>query len=1002
MKMSKYIKMNIKKIILLLIIVSIIPTLFINVKAKNDNNNESKDYSKCTNSIVTKDINPSYEYVLNGKTAKATLTVAKGKLLIRKIDEGVYDEDTDKYTPNASVTHVDNPNQYLNKVVTADGKNPTIILKQAGSTEQATYIRVTYVLSEAYGNCDSASQYEEKTGQRITDASQTKAREITATAVIELFIPVPKEGSKIYEENTNYGTDYCKLMRANSTEEAVQIANQINSKTAKSDEKVDVGFIDKYFNPSRDYKEKYEKYLSQCYNANSVLVNYTNSKLASLISSVVKATDSLIKAQPANPSSLFQQTMAISDIKAAAEYQEGEKYDEPGKKNKHTYSFEKMPDKITVTNALKCEYRLTDKIKNINKLNSRDENNQYNYTNNEYYYAISKEKITRSYRYNYDYEDQSQIKYVNKEICEKTCEEGLIVSYGPPQAVAAGFCFEYQIKVISKVKCNVDLYDAAPTLEGYCTPVPQCEHVNIGTLTQAGPGTQFDTCIAACDGGKYTQSCSKSCYNKVYGKKGNINETALTYSGQVKQIANVDSEGKYVRSSEGIKWVNTGGRQTFARWYLEEDKKRYSDKYGVFEPDENGFKRKEYKKGGECDGKCHNSGCDGDVYLNPSTAEEDYNYNMGQYQSGLSECSAGATCSTKTSYYNINVDNYSKYDQAELKGDTQFSNQLNASSDRNILLDGNGCYNNNAQDYYAAEWSFPGTWVNNKTGEISFKNDKINGWHRVTNKFCLPLDAKSTNSNWWNLYMKMAQGKVTSETGTGSYKSTEYNDQCKDISTASSNSVSDWNIHGSTTDFGFFKWNIKISCFYATQAKDTTTTPPECKKATLNGYTTRTVDNQDLFPTTESSGKATTAAKDTGRTPGFNWTKSATISLENGKTNPNYQVDPTVLIEKIQKLKDGVFNDEKSADGEVYLDYDISLSPEQINAIKRDIKAKTLSYENWDNAKGNTKEAIYKNNMILYQSKFLNNSKYVTVNRRGLIGCNNQKDKDACLNLIGN
>ena len=246
--------------------------------------------------------------------------------------------------------------------------------------------------------------------------------------------------------------------------------------------------------------------------------------------------------------------------------------------------------------------------------------------------------------------------------------------------------------------------------------------------------------------------------------------------------------------------------------------------------------------------------------------------------------------------------------------------------------------------------------------------------------------------------MKKAQGSTSSEQGTGSYKTDEYNNKCSTISKAANTpqniDIKDWNITGSAENFGYFHWTFNISCFYATPKKETT---PDCDISPDN-YTTRTVDNQDLFPATEDSkNKTTTTSTLTGRTPGYNWTKAATISGENGK-NANYQVDPTVLIEKIQKLKDSVYNDNNA--GEDYLDYRIVLTPENINAIKNDIKQGNLSYEKWDMSS----ESKYEDNMIKYKSSFLRNTKYVSDKdkRLGLVGCNNQTSENTCAVLLKN
>ena len=51
-----------------------------------------------------------------------------------------------------------------------------------------------------------------------------------------------------------------------------------------------------------------------------------------------------------------------------------------------------------------------------------------------------------------------------------------------------------------------------------------------------------------------------------------------------------------------------------------------------------------------------------------------------------------------------------------------------------------------------SEWGFPGTYIHNKTGEISYVNPETEGWYYDANKFCMPLDADSVNAKWWEWY----------------------------------------------------------------------------------------------------------------------------------------------------------------------------------------------------------------------------------------------------------
>ncbi|MBR6949911.1 MAG: hypothetical protein IKH54_07000 [Bacilli bacterium] len=985
MKMSKC-----KKKIIALIILTIIMNYMtiINVNAAKTNESKTtttstcnaeteKTYKSCTSKYISTEYNPSYDYTIdNSGNAKIAFTTVKGTLKIAKIEEGAYDDDAEVFTPVNGTVLVSNANKYIGKIIYNNDdsnkkNNPTFTIAKSPSSDR-TYVKVTLVISgETDCYCDSAEAFEKKYGVSILTAKEEDLiKKDGASARIELFIPAPDNGKVSSEINTNYDTIYCQFMRSNGKD------NNINQQILKD------GIIDSttlgYFN--EEYKTNYQKLIPGCYSPYNVRVNYTYTEKDKQLANIIKNTITSVHYQKNIENKASSEAFKNSG-KSFEEMKNRANNKEKTTSIQHTWEFTDMPDKIEVS-ALKCEYQKND----INLYKSRNNDGSYYYANNEYFYAVASKPITVQYDHDYD-----GIKVTDNPVtvCEKKCEESVEVSYGAPQAVVAGFCFEYQMRVISKVVCNVNVNpDAAPQLQGYCTPVPRCEHKNNLVLKQAGPDEEFKACVKNCDGGKYTQSCSRSCYNKIYGAKGIKKESLLTYNATIQPVANVESNGKYVRQNGEIVWSGTG----FARWYAESDTKTYKN----FSADSKGFKRKHLGESSECDGVCHNTGCEGNVFLNPESAQADYEHNMNLYQGALSECNAGATCSTKTSTYKIKVKEY-----PEFKSETLQSEKTNQVKDNGILLDSGGCYNStNIHDYYKAEWSFPGTWVNNKTGEISFKPITSGGWHSVPNKFCLPLDAKSTNSDWWNWYMKKAQGTTSSEKGTGSYKTEEYNNTCTTISkatndpkTISSNSI-DWNINGSAENFGYFHWTFNISCFYATPKKETT--PPKCETPSLNAYTTRTVDNQDLFPSTDESGKATTSASATGRTPGYNWTKAATIDGNNGK-NPNYQVDPTVLIEKIQKLKGGVYNDNGTT--EDYLDYRIVLTPENINAIKRDIKQGNLSYEKWDM---NTTESKYEDNMIKYVSSFIRNDKYTSKDGRklGLPGCNNQVGPNECAVLL--
>lgn len=595
------------------------------------------------------------------------------------------------------------------------------------------------------------------------------------------------------------------------------------------------------------------------------------------------------------------------------------------------------------------------------------------YQNRKYLYGISTEKFPNSkdkesYQYVYNYDPLNPTNG-EKISCKRTCEEGVVVEYGPPVASKAGLCFEYKIRVTSAVRCYSDLSSIKkpqkPTT--VCTPGPTCTGVGRnGTyhVTEGGPSKEYDKCIKSCDGGKYTKSCSNKCYKKVYGsstKTSNNSNSASTLklSGdsthdKIEECISKSSKnygGCYVRQGGSIVWKDNG-RMNRGRWYVTSGWSRSG--YKVFLDD--GFMRHDY--GGDF---CHDScswnsyDCSSNEYLNYGYAESDYKANMEIYKKLVDRCKAAATCSTTSAEFTISVDytdsNKKKvtidfpYSSEADKLGTDQSSSTNKNENTTIINEPapNGCFlttNKNAQ-FYQAAWSFPGSWINNKTGEVSYKPKKTSdGWRSLPDKFCIPLDAQNVNTAWWNSYYG-TQLKSISSTSISSASAIE---KCKSISekgsiynykqtfTADDIKNIDYNINGKTKKFGHFGWNISVSCFYALNTsipkvtEDSTTTgdktPLECK--TSSEARVRTVDLTNLFPSTDGTTKNSDSTT-TGRTPGFNWSTYATIS-EN--KNPTYTSSPAQYLADVQKLGYSVYSDS-------YLDYEITLDKAKLSELKK-------------------------------------------------------------------
>ncbi len=635
-----------------------------------------------------------------------------------------------------------------------------------------------------------------------------------------------------------------------------------------------------------------------------------------------------------------------------------------------------------------------------------------------------------NYTYHYSPGVVTQGENIN---CKVRCEEAVVVEYGPPVASKAGLCFEYKVKVTSRVSCNMIEKPKTPkTTKHYCTPTPICL-TSAGTYTnQGGPSEEFDSCVKTCDGGKYTDKCTKKCYQKVYGDSATKTTTRgkeylteqIKYGADAFSLQACKNEsgfhGCYYRAGNSILWEGVSS-STPGRWYLVSPHKDLSA-YGVFG---NGIYRHIYGEGNYCHDNCWWSGCsDSNVYLNPGISKKDYENNKELYDTAVAQCKVEASCTTTTADFTISV-NYkngknevktldfpytTKKDKMTSKGSDEKIEDTNKNNDTTILCadrdpltgkcnddKGRGCYSTkDAKRIYMTEWSFPGSWINNKSGEISYvpKDDK--SWQTMKNKFCIPLDAQDVNVKWWN-YRQLKNPNYSQSSASSS----AYVEKCvqngygiQNISTFSNSDVEDWNINAKTSNFGYFGWNIHVSCFYALNTGKRTTTstntnssvPKECLSDA--SYRIRSVDLANLFPATDGSVSES-------RAPGFNWSEYATKTKANkDPANDYYEINPAKYATFVASKAQAIYSDE-------YLDYSIDLTRDMIAKLRKDSKSNNYStYANDD-------EYFTKNYVINYRSPLFKNggalsssSKYPTLES---LKCNNMKNYNSgCEEFGGN
>lgn len=298
---------------------------------------------------------------------------------------------------------------------------------------------------------------------------------------------------------------------------------------------------------------------------------------------------------------------------------------------------------------------------------------------------------------NYDSKEKSW-KYTEQTTCKIKCEEGVKVEYGPPVASKAGLCFEYKVKVTSRVRCATISKPTPPKAKAnVCTPSALCVSKNGQTWKQGGPNEDFENCINKCDGGKYSESCSNKCYKEVYGSsktiktsnsQSNASSTSNYTTSKLSSYpyndlkcpsgANSRYGGCYLRGANGtISWVHPKDNDTLARFYqLSTDwicnktfgpnKKIISPEecYGInYTVDSIGIPRHVFKRGYVCSDSCYwlVNQCPTPYYLNYGVAEEDYKKNLQIYEDIKAECEAATKCTTSSATFTIKV-NYNKTD----------------------------------------------------------------------------------------------------------------------------------------------------------------------------------------------------------------------------------------------------------------------------------------------------------------------------------------------------
>ena len=424
--------------------------------------------------------------------------------------------------------------------------------------------------------------------------------------------------------------------------------------------------------------------------------------------------------------------------------------------------------------------------------------------------------------------------------------------------------------------------------------------------------------------------------------------------------------------------------------------------YYYVNPYTNGILRSQYDYGGVCQSTCYwiNS-CGADTVLTAGQAEEQYQEALRQYEAEKAACeSKAATCSNETTEYKIVVDNldgndsYNDNDKSDWQEEFNSEQKLNSTNvtgdfpDMVILTDGSCEDGEDDPWHYHNIITFPGTWINNKTGQTvhSIQPGHEDFYTNIGNEYCTKLNSIPVNTAWYEWKVNQDERELT------------------DAEKQEINADIEMNIRGSIENYGYFGWNFDIECFYALIKDPSDCVGDSCDDSLSDGgntggesgqdnggaspttnFTFRSISLDNLFPSSE--------AGETTRETGFNWSCEAT-NLE----NPDYIVQPVALREEIERLGDSIY------EGDEYLDYHIVLTPETMNKIRaynNEVGTYTEPTSTSEEGEGILSAGSNKTSGITAYRSYLIH-RVLNSNERlktGLIGCNNE-DNGQCNNTI--
>ncbi len=600
------------------------------------------------------------------------------------------------------------------------------------------------------------------------------------------------------------------------------------------------------------------------------------------------------------------------------------------------------------------------------------------------------------------------------------CTETLSLSYDDPKPVNAGGGFSYT-SIITIVRECTPYKIAEPVYYPKCLYTAECwgGPANHNGEPGAGPTEEFDECINRCDGGKYTQDCINSCYQKVYGsnksarlssnndlivsflnttKRNNIVRLASGLEGYVPKGIAQDYGTEHPRLPQSSACVISSNTATGCGISCQPELNRCTTEHGVgigyfsacnangsssatmcYEvftnyPCTEGDPAKEYKvQVIQASNEFDQVVAGIQSFSNDQIKDEKYSLGVDEKYTLKKN---GGYLNNKTTYF-TNDSNPNKIDStAEEKiletKDPQTVRIAEIISEAGMSAEFINRYVNKTYATYVVERKITlnlgqayvpkttgGTVLYNQTNDKSdtrLDNNKL--YYNGSYKYYTHLDTQPINNynKWPYLY---TYAHYTNPNGVSSGYTNNIHLKL--------NNIGSWNQWGNVDS----RQNVNVDCFYGVVNKYNACedgSEPICDANSICTcgiqYVYRTIDLTDVFPN--------------DRDPRWNWTgkilssdKATGAALTLNQSGLGYKVDPEATTSHIESKGESIY-DVKADSGEV--DYEFVLTKANLNNIRKyNKRVKDYNGDNYNNYLDYNMSCYIRNDREICTSKFLDN-----------------------------